>query len=132
MRISDWSSDVCSSDLFFRAAPLAAANHALPGAHVARDAVAIQRNLAEMNRSAVSIATHANRVATFVAACASVVRGTGKPQRRFAAGLRRPGRGACAERRSEGHTSELQSLMRISYAVFCLKKKKNKTEQQRR
>src|SRR3546814_3145688 len=35
--------------------------------------------------------------------------------------------------RSEEHTSELQSLMRISYAVFCLKKKKhniNKTEQQ--
>src|SRR3546814_3063423 len=30
-------------------------------------------------------------------------------------------------RRSEEHTSELQSLMRISYAVFCLKKKKNKT-----
>src|SRR3546814_2954779 len=31
-------------------------------------------------------------------------------------------------RRSEEHTSELQSLMRISYAVFCLKKKKNKTQ----
>src|SRR3546814_5678977 len=30
------------------------------------------------------------------------------------------------EQRSEEHTSELQSLMRISYAVFCLKKKKNK------
>src|SRR3546814_5995070 len=30
--------------------------------------------------------------------------------------------------RSEEHTSELQSLMRISYAVFCLKKKKTKTE----
>src|SRR3546814_4464210 len=30
-------------------------------------------------------------------------------------------------RRSEEHTSELQSLMRISYAVFCLKKKKNNT-----
>src|SRR3546814_4936188 len=30
-------------------------------------------------------------------------------------------------RRSEEHTSELQSLMRISYAVFCLKKKKTKT-----
>src|SRR3546814_1246359 len=29
------------------------------------------------------------------------------------------------DRRSEEHTSELQSLMRISYAVFCLKKKKN-------
>src|SRR3546814_9183055 len=35
-------------------------------------------------------------------------------------------RAACAGRgRSEEHTSELQSLMRISYAVFCLKKKKN-------
>src|SRR3546814_6981342 len=31
-------------------------------------------------------------------------------------------------RRSEEHTSELQSLMRISYAVFCLKKKKNTTK----
>src|SRR3546814_7804103 len=31
--------------------------------------------------------------------------------------------------RSEEHTSELQSLMRISYAVFCLKKKKTKTQQ---
>src|SRR3546814_6196925 len=32
-------------------------------------------------------------------------------------------------RRSEEHTSELQSLMRTSYAVFCLKKKKNKNKQ---
>src|SRR3546814_5665964 len=32
--------------------------------------------------------------------------------------------------RSEEHTSELQSLMRISYAVFCLKKKKKKTQNQ--
>src|SRR3546814_8670748 len=32
---------------------------------------------------------------------------------------------AAESRRSEEHTSELQSLMRISYAVFCLKKKKN-------
>src|SRR3546814_9053915 len=34
-------------------------------------------------------------------------------------------------RRSEEHTSELQSLMRISYAVFCLKKKKHKQKQTR-
>src|SRR3546814_5289011 len=34
-----------------------------------------------------------------------------------------------ASYRSEEHTSELQSLMRISYAVFCLKKKKNPTTQ---
>src|SRR3546814_8932171 len=32
------------------------------------------------------------------------------------------------EKRSEEHTSELQSLMRISYAVFCLKKKKKQVE----
>src|SRR3546814_3276551 len=36
----------------------------------------------------------------------------------------RPGRRAARLSRSEEHTSELQSLMRISYAVFCLKKKK--------
>src|SRR3546814_6571994 len=36
------------------------------------------------------------------------------------------------EKRSEEHTSELQSLMRISYAVFCLKKKKNITRQNTR
>src|SRR3546814_13199258 len=36
----------------------------------------------------------------------------------------RPAPGSAARRRSEEHTSELQSLMRISYAVFCLKKKK--------
>src|SRR3546814_5517586 len=34
----------------------------------------------------------------------------------------------CADLRSEEHTSELQSLMRISYAVFCLKKKTNTTQ----
>src|SRR3546814_1492390 len=34
------------------------------------------------------------------------------------------GRHGAAQARSEEHTSELQSLMRISYAVFCLKKKK--------
>src|SRR3546814_6292749 len=41
------------------------------------------------------------------------------------AARRRQGR-AAAGRRSEEHTSELQSLMRISYAVFCLKKKQRK------
>src|SRR3546814_4942687 len=41
--------------------------------------------------------------------------------------LRRLGRGEPRPLRSEEHTSELQSLMRISYAVFCLKKKKNTT-----
>src|SRR3546814_9756210 len=46
-----------------------------------------------------------------------------------ASASRWPGvRAAAAPSRSEEHTSELQSLMRISYAVFCLKKKKSRTE----
>src|SRR3546814_5190439 len=45
-------------------------------------------------------------------------------------GIDGSGRHQRGDRRSEEHTSELQSLMRISYAVFCLKKKtkKNKTD----
>src|SRR3546814_9392425 len=39
---------------------------------------------------------------------------------------------ATMEARSEEHTSELQSLMRISYAVFCLKKKKQKKNKQKK
>src|SRR3546814_2124599 len=43
--------------------------------------------------------------------------------------VRRRGRAAGDRPRSEEHTSELQSLMRISYAVFCLKKKKHQDRQ---
>src|SRR3546814_17267036 len=43
-------------------------------------------------------------------------------------GLQRANAGASAGDRSEEHTSELQSLMRISYAVFCLKKKNKSTK----
>src|SRR3546814_1062929 len=39
-------------------------------------------------------------------------------------------RAPICDHRSEEHTSELQSLMRISYAVFCLKKKKNRKEEE--
>src|SRR3546814_3199503 len=46
-------------------------------------------------------------------------------RRRVADGHHRARQRVAPEVRSEEHTSELQSLMRISYAVFCLKKKKN-------
>src|SRR3546814_3837197 len=46
----------------------------------------------------------------------------------IAAWMQRHGTDAAQARRSEEHTSELQSLMRISYAVFCLKKKKNQKQ----
>src|SRR3546814_8340495 len=47
---------------------------------------------------------------------------------REAAGRESRARGDGSKLRSEEHTSELQSLMRISYAVFCLKKKNKKTD----
>src|SRR3546814_5313112 len=56
----------------------------------------------------------------------------GQTDQRLTAGAREIANGiysqlaSLAARRSEEHTSELQSLMRISYAVFCLKKKRNK------
>src|SRR3546814_8029828 len=48
-----------------------------------------------------------------------------QPQQRLVSHAWMPGSRATMGRRSEEHTSELQSLMRISYAVFCLQKKKN-------
>src|SRR3546814_837320 len=57
----------------------------------------------------------------------------GMPMIRFPPFLSREYALACQAKngpRSEEHTSELQSLMRISYAVFCLKKKKNTTHNQ--
>src|SRR3546814_6223761 len=50
-----------------------------------------------------------------------------RPGRRHRIG-RRGAADRASGRRSEEHTSELQSLMRISYAVFCLKKKKSETK----
>src|SRR3546814_5701555 len=112
MRISDWSSDVCSSDLTTRAGCSASPRDPErrgpgrlpgPGAGVARRArpgQGLARRLLERPRG--------QRLDD------RGVRG---------GGAARPRGDACLAR-SEEHTSELQSLMRISYAVFCLKKKK--------
>src|SRR3546814_4927730 len=60
----------------------------------------------------------AGRIATPSPGCANVASG-----RAGAVSATPEQARATVSRRSEGHTSELQSLMRISYAVFCLKKK---------
>src|SRR3546814_1990238 len=101
MRISDWSSDVCSSDL-----PAVAAFRAL-GANI----VPVGLDEDGIDVEAVEHACRRNAVrAVFVT-----------PHHQFPTTVSlRP------ERRSEEHTSELQSLMRNSYAVFCLKKKTQK------
>src|SRR3546814_9397860 len=107
MRISDWSSDVCSSDLGGAVA-------------LARDAVAGDApqqsadNRAADGVAMAAAADHVGIVARVIsAAIGAVVIGIIRRRRIVDAGAR-----------SEEHTSELQSLMRISYAVFCLKKKK--------
>src|SRR3546814_10869428 len=94
MRISDWSSDVCSSDLNRH-------GNGRAGAQPDRDR--------DSRRHA------ARRVHP-------LFRAAGRHRHRPADGVRDAD---ALGFRSEEHTSELQSLMRISYAVFCLKKKKN-------
>src|SRR3546814_4151179 len=100
MRISDWSSDVCSSDLYYRGDPLL-------GDWIKRGAMA-------------GAAVVALLVLTILRRGPSL-----HGRARFAreGEIRREGLRAPSGIRSEEHTSELQSLMRISYAVFCLKKK---------
>src|SRR3546814_3915701 len=122
MRISDWSSDVCSSDLlFFRwkgwwGTPAAFRS---PGAET-EPRIALIARLS---------AAHAESLPTDPAeppllAGGTLERFSGTPIRPVVAGQHF----GTAER-SEEHTSELQSLMRISYAVFCLKKKKKTNSQ---
>src|SRR3546814_1708879 len=116
MRISDWSSDVCSSDLAqvprVRADVLAAGLH-LPGdAADHPGAGAVLRHRPARPR-VVRLCLPADGVDGSVPVDGALDRG-------------RP-REANEARRSEEHTSELQSLMRSSYAVLCLKQKNEGT-----
>src|SRR3546814_5167960 len=120
MRISDWSSDVCSSDLqrrrrCDRTVVIGVAQARAAGTVVAELALLA---LVDLHRALRAVA----------GGQAPDVLAVPLPVHRV---LDRIGalcqRGAAAVlERSEEHTSELQSLMRISYAVFCLKKKKEK------
>src|SRR3546814_10344157 len=105
MRISDWSSDVCSSDL----AIAIDREHAL-------DIGAV--DLDEIDGERLEIGKRCRAGAEIVQADPVSV----------ASKLLQHGFGMreIVDPRSEEHTSELQSLMRISYAVFCLKNKTNK------
>src|SRR3546814_1456037 len=102
MRISDWSSDVCSSDL---ARGGGDADPPQPCGALGRDRVM------EAAFDAVAAGAQEIRLTVNGKPVALVV----DPRERLSEALR--------HERSEEHTSELQSLMRISYAFFCLKKK---------
>src|SRR3546814_7274642 len=96
MRISDWSSDVCSSDL----------RSSIPAVVPPGQAGSLRRCRPCRLDLCLCCARRLGRL--FVAGSAPLFRPDWFPGGR-----------------SEEHTSELQSLMRISYAGFCLKKKKN-------
>src|SRR3546814_6945241 len=98
MRISDWSSDVCSSDLNSRFYGNSINIPAVRAWHIKVNDFLIRSHT--WNLEAVN--------------------------RRFSMDYF----GISALHRSEEHTSELQSLMRISYAVFCLKKKTHTTSKE--
>src|SRR3546814_4849388 len=99
MRISDWSSDVCSSDLLRLSPGLSG------GAILSRS-----EGLPDL-RGDREYPAHDHRA----------------QDSRLSAALPGDIAGPTIEQRSEEHTSELQSLMRISYADFCLKKKTRNT-----
>src|SRR3546814_4289800 len=111
MRISDWSSDVCSSDLG-EALRLATRPERMERRSASR------RN--GRNNRLLSAAWHERVPLSGPTGChLTMMRPSAWADRLMALSVRFVGLV-----RSEEHTSELQSLMRISYAVFCLKKKK--------
>src|SRR3546814_8684810 len=120
MRISDWSSDVCSSDLAEAEGLLRRHHRKAVQEELFRGFAHEGRHRPESDRPArapprrdrLSLEIHADDL--------------------LGAPARQPRPCLCERRevqhreRSEEHTSELQSLMRISYAVFCLQKQNNK------
>src|SRR3546814_1245723 len=121
MRISDWSSDVCSSDLvrFPEAEDLwTGALHPLDP----RSGLTAWRRAGNARPGSSRNSRHRGRQSlTDTGGSQLELRMTRKSRpQRFARHREMRQRAG----RSEEHTSELQSLMRISYAVFCLKKKK--------
>src|SRR3546814_3045586 len=144
MRISDWSSDVCSSDLVAIVGDPVHVEVVVGVAEavaLAQDRFPAQAGLVDLQQQAFE--QHglvALREAILGVVVGPVQRVPGRevavggghgPSLANAHACGRPGvaPGFAAKRpcghspRSEEHTSELQSLMRISYAVFCLKKK---------
>src|SRR3546814_2812097 len=136
MRISDWSSDVCSSDLAQHAL-VAHRDNVLAGVgefreqgaqavlHVARAFAAGRPEVEAAGfvgcHAGPQIGAQLRQGAAFPGAPV----GLDEPRLRLYRAAAQNCRGIA---RSEEHTSELQSLMRISYAVFCLQKKKHTTK----
>src|SRR3546814_2761491 len=121
MRISDWSSDVCSSDLKFNSTFIEICFFDIKSA---------RRQPSNPGRpSRKLLVRRANGKIRKPLACANGGCRRRRALSRFLTGKRRyiarashPARTIAPPSRSDEHTSELQSLMRHSYAAFCLKK----------
>src|SRR3546814_7424090 len=136
MRISDWSSDVCSSDLF-------TIGYQLVDGYTNIEPLLYAKGLGLQLASFVLMAALAvffqvatgNMFVGYVLMIAYLVLRVVVGMYDFDHVLYNYGRASPTPYsdmngyRSEEHTSELQSLMRISYAVFCLKKKNNNKKQ---
>src|SRR3546814_4914920 len=122
LRISDWSSDVCSSDLSYvgedgeRHRPIML-HRAIFGSYERFIGILIEHYAGKLP---LWLAPVQAVVATIVSDADDYA---GKVAEAFKAAGIRVETDLRNEKRSEEHTSELQSLMRISYAVFCLKTK---------
>src|SRR3546814_6621491 len=117
MRISDWSSDVCSSDLSIARLGRRGNSQASERKRQKRRRHDWMHGQTSFLIDALTHEPHARE------GTGKVGRG-GDVRRRRAGRFHRNASHRVLDHRSEEHTSELQSLMRISYAVFFLKKKK--------
>src|SRR3546814_8636223 len=108
MRISDWSSDVCSSDLLLVDVSERSVQSTILRVNC------FESSIGEREGPALSGLRDPEGSSFFMDIVPSQAN-------------RLTETSSCIDKRSEEHTSELQSLMRISYAVFCLKKKNTKT-----
>src|SRR3546814_4432607 len=109
MRISDWSSDVCSSDLLCKEGKGHAPRFACPYHNWTYDREGKLVGISGKDKFGAEVGEDLGLTELPAIEAAGVIWGALTPGATFD--------------RSEEHTSELQSLMRISYAVFCLKKK---------
>src|SRR3546814_8951013 len=126
MRISDWSSDVCSSDLF---RPLTAALAVMGGDYQLSGVPRMhERPIGDLVDALLVLGADIRYLGNPNYPPLAIGRGDIRSDKPIGV------KGSVSSQfltallmaRSEEHTSELQSLMRISYAVFCLKKKKKK------
>src|SRR3546814_3832851 len=124
MRISDWSSDVCSSDLWYQPLSSPTILAVSPGRRRPRIAVAVEgpsrTRTALDTREPGTTSSAKTDVALRLKSKSSIAAKRPRVSIKFSPG---PDSSDYVWRRSAEHTSELQSLMRISYAVFCLHKK---------